>query len=59
MHFVQKCILQLFFSFRLVLNLFLIIHQISGSRSYKIVLTQKSVYEKGVTATNIEITDSA
>ena len=40
MHSVQKYILQLFFSFRLVPNLFLIFHQISASRSY-----EKSVHD--------------
>ena len=35
---LPKCILQLFFNLRLVINLFLIFHQISGSCSYKVVL---------------------
>ena len=38
MHFVQKYILQLFFSLWLVFNLFLIFHQIAGSCSHKIIL---------------------
>ena len=41
MQCVQECILQLFFSLRLVLNLCLIFIQVSGSCSYKIILIKK------------------
>ena len=44
MHFAQKCILRLSFSLMFVHNLFLIIHQTSGSSSYKIKLVKKSVF---------------
>ena len=41
MHLTQKYILQLLFSLRLALNLFLIFQQNSGSCSYIIVLVKK------------------
>ena len=44
MHFVQNYILQLIFFLRLVLNLFLMLHQISGSCSFKIILIKERVY---------------
>ena len=43
MHLMQKYILELVFSLRLVLNLFLIFHQISGSCSYNIPINEESV----------------
>ena len=41
MHFAQKFSLQLLVSLRLVINLFLLFHLLSGSCSYKIILIKK------------------
>ena len=46
MHFAKKYILHWFFSLRLVLNIFLILHQVSGLCSYEIALI-KRVYDYG------------
>ena len=52
---VQKYILQQYFRLSLVLNLFLIFHQISGSYSYNIVLIKKSVINLSQDASYFEI----
>ena len=50
---VQQYILQQSFSLNLVLHVFLIFHQNSGSCSYKIVLVMEIVYPKGIFAWTI------